>query len=316
MTHMYSEKFCKDLQQFLQFTERLYMVIVVVCVCNALIAVFAIVSNAVVVIAIWKTASLHRPSYLLIATLAVTDFGVGLAVSPLHILFKIAEIKNLDLLCLVGATYKVSAIFFSGISFFIVTALSVDRLLAVTLGIRYRIVVTVKRVSFILVILWMSSLGFGLIHIANMKVYYATGGLIIFVCLVFTTYNYLKIGCILRKKNSNRQCKRGPMKFELPSFRFNVGQYKRSVSSMKYVCVVFLMCYTPYLCVMVIKLFKGIGPAIQGATYITDSIIFMNSSLNPAIYYWRMPEIRRAVGKLCRPEKSTVVEIFATTDNL
>lgn len=312
--NMYSKTFCEDLQQFLPFTHQLYTVIIAVCVFNVLIAVFAVASNVTVVVAIRKSTSLHRPSYILIATLALTDFGVGFAVSPLHICFKVTELKSMDIFCSVGAAYKVTAIFFSGMSFFTVTAISVDRLLAVILGTRYRTVVTIKRIYLILPLLWICSLGFGLIHIINMKAYYATAGLLGFLSLVLTTSNYVKIGCILRKKQNTINCQGGPANHRQVAFHFNLGRYRRSVYSMIYVCVAFLLCYIPYLCVMVVKLFTGPGPVIQGATYITDTIVFMNSALSPALYYWRMPEIRRAVGRLWAHEQSTVVETFATAE--
>ena len=304
---MYTVKFCLDLRQFLEFTDRLHAVIVTVCVLNALIAAPATIGNAAVLVAIKRFPSLHRPSYILIAALALTDLGVGFLVQPLHILFKVAEMRNMDMFCQVGASYKVVAITFSGASFLTILAISLDRLLAVLLGVRYRTIVTVKRVYLALLVMLLLSLGLGFIHIINMKAYYAAAGLVCLLSLIWTTFNYIKIAHILHKQQVRINHQDRPVKFPQTRSGFNLGRYKRSVSSMTFVCVFFLLCYIPYLFVMIVKLFTGTGPVIQGATYITDTIVFMNSAINPALYYWRMPEIRRAVRKLCKKEESSVI---------
>ena len=54
-----------------------YPVTLAVCVVNAVLSPITVAANAFILLAIWKNPSLRTPSYVLLAGLAVTDFGTG-----------------------------------------------------------------------------------------------------------------------------------------------------------------------------------------------------------------------------------------------
>lgn len=60
---------------------------VAICMINVLLSATALFGNAVILITIWKTSSLHSASYMLLSSLAVSDLFVGLVVQPLFALF-------------------------------------------------------------------------------------------------------------------------------------------------------------------------------------------------------------------------------------
>lgn len=92
-------------------------------------------------------------------------------------------------------------------------------------------------------------------------------------------------------------------------------RYKRSTITMLYILGFFLLCYFPFLLVMLVEV--AIGETLQSkAAYLyTVTSIFINSALNPLIYCWRMMEIRMAIRKIItsgnvnsiEPEKSFIV---------
>ena len=119
---------------------------------NVLFSIVALMGNVLIFVALRKVCSLHPPSKLLFGCLASTDFCVGLVSQPLFVTFMFAP--GLSKLCYY-TTILLNTIFyiFSGVSLLTVTTISVDRLLALMLKLRYRQVVTLRRVWVLVVFL-------------------------------------------------------------------------------------------------------------------------------------------------------------------
>ena len=100
------------------------------------------------------------PSKLLYRNLAITDLCVGIVVGPLAVIYWISVLTERWDICF----YADSAVGFAGytlcsVSLFTLTAISVDRLLALLLGLRYRQVVTYKRTCITAIFFWFLSIG-------------------------------------------------------------------------------------------------------------------------------------------------------------
>lgn len=107
-----------------------------------------------IIVALQKVSSLYPPSKHLLGCLASTDLGVGL----IHIPYEVESIC-LEITRMTGTISDsfLSSRLFSGVSLLTMTAIRVDRLLAPFLGLRYRQVVTVRRVMALVDTLWVSS---------------------------------------------------------------------------------------------------------------------------------------------------------------
>ena len=77
------------------------------------------------------------------------------------------------------------------------TIVSVDRLLALWLGIRYRQVVTLPRVRLSVTILWVANFAFTITYYGNKPVFFLWGCGYIFTCLIISTCCYFKIYLVL-----------------------------------------------------------------------------------------------------------------------
>jgi hypothetical protein len=64
-------------------------------------AVTAVLLNSLVLYSIWKTPSLHKPSYVLIASLALTDLVIGAVVEPLGVITNVAVLMRTGRTCFV-----------------------------------------------------------------------------------------------------------------------------------------------------------------------------------------------------------------------
>ena len=115
---------------------------------NIFLSITAAVSNVLILIALENFSSIHPPTKLFFRCLAVTDLCVGLIVQPIYATYIMSRIIkiNVNVLYYVSKIYGASAFILCGVSALTFTAISVDRLLALLLGLRYRHVVTLKRV--------------------------------------------------------------------------------------------------------------------------------------------------------------------------
>ena len=117
-----------------------------ILVLNIFLSITAFLGNALILAALRKESSLHPPSKLLLSSLATTDLCVGLISEPLAVTFWMSVVNEHWNICyyLLLARFQTDFIFIA-VSLLTLTAISVDRLLALLLGLRYRQVVTLKR---------------------------------------------------------------------------------------------------------------------------------------------------------------------------
>ena len=117
--------------------------IICLTVINVFLSITAILGNTLILAALQKESSIHPPSKLLLRSLATTDLCVGLISEPLHIIYEMSLVNERWNIC----RYAVVSSFLAGyilgsVSLLTLTAISVDRLLALLLGLGYRQVVT------------------------------------------------------------------------------------------------------------------------------------------------------------------------------
>ena len=179
-----------------------------------MLSITASVGNVLILIALRKGSSLHTPTKLLFRCLAVTDLLVGLILHPLH-----ATGLVLDYLLKVTGhhvddiTFLVSFVF-CGMSILISTAISVDRLLALLMMLKYKQVVTVRRVREAIVgfVLFVASIGLVYVFIGKIIALIITLILLGIHCshLIHLLHNDLlptATSSSVTRRNFNEHCK-------------------------------------------------------------------------------------------------------------
>ena len=126
---------------------------------NIFLSIAAFLGNTLILVALHKETSLHPPSKLLYRNLAITDLCVGIIAEPLYVTYITSAVNERWDIC----HYANWAARFSGqtlcsVSLVTLTAISVDRLLAVLLGLRYRQVVTLRRMCITVIGFWILSI--------------------------------------------------------------------------------------------------------------------------------------------------------------
>ena len=123
-----------------------------------LLSIIISLGNSLIFVALHKESSLHPPSELLYRCLATTDLLVGIFSQSITATYYMSLVHEHWSLCRYArdAAYIVGYTL-CGVSLSAMTAISVDRLLALMLGLRYRHIVTLKRTYLIVAIFWVFS---------------------------------------------------------------------------------------------------------------------------------------------------------------
>ena len=291
---------CLQLTRWIHYADELHSTYVATCIANGLCSFVAVTGNLVIVLAILRNSSLHTPSYVLLCNLAISDLGVGLVAQPLFIALRVAESRGqVDLACKLGVAYFSIAGWLAWLSLLTVTAISVDRFLAVHLAIKYRSAVTVRKAKLVVAFLWIIAVIVGMIYVIDMAVYFVVIMTIISFCLLLASCSYFSIGRELQQRHAMIQGhNHHPKTRQQHGSSFNVGRYRKTVTSMLYVYGAFLLCYLPYLCFSVALKLIGRTSTVHGAYLITATLVLWNSALNPCLYYWRISELRLGIKQL------------------
>ena len=161
---------------------------------NVTCAIASFLGNILVIIALRKESSLHPSSKLLFRCLSFTDLCVGLIAQPMFVTYLITSInKNWDGCIITGSVAFIVAAVLCGESISTLTAISVDRLLALLLELRYRQVVTLRRVRLFVISSWITNFAVVFIYFWNKLFFFIVCCVSILLCLSISTFCYIKI---------------------------------------------------------------------------------------------------------------------------
>ena len=180
------------------------------------------------------------------------------------------------------------------VSLLTLTAISVDRLLALLLRLRYKEIVTLRRTYIILAIFWFVSLFAGVFSLLNYTITIWCSFIISLFCLVTSIASYTKIFRALSHHQAQIQ-DHAQQQPSQPS-ALNMARYRKAVYGALWVQLALVVCYVPHTAVKIAlslntKRFPNFI-IIQG---LTNVLVLFNSTLNPLLYCWKKSEVRRAV---------------------
>ena len=278
--------------------EKLRTSLLVNCILNAIFSFVAAAGNGVILLVIWKTSALHTPSNSLLFGLALTDFLVGLLTQPLYLatmLVYVVSKKNIPLA--LRNTFDVISSALSAASFSTATIISIERYLVFRLHMRYHAMVTTRKVIAIIALVWLLSFVWAFMWMYNRQVFYYSGISLTSASIIVLTVMYFKIHQIVRRHRAQimAQVRGGAARHSKITSHLFFSRWKRSAVNTFYICILIFLCFFPYFCTAVVIQVTGHSLAKKIVLEFTGSIAFINSSLNPLFYYWRVTEIREAV---------------------
>ena len=264
-------------------------IVIINCVLNAPLMLISILGNALVLAAIRRTPSIRStPHMIMLCSLAVSDFLVGLIAQPIYIAEQLTEDRFI---------HQVSVMIgycLSGVSFLTITAITVDRFMALHYHMRYATLVTEYRAKYTLIIIWLINLLGSALTFWKTRVHSLATGIIAILCLLICTFFYIRIYRIVRRHRLQILAQQQAVQSADAGNNLNIARLKRSALNSLVFYIALIICYLP----------SHVLLTLQGLSYIHDwptewefanTTVLMNSSLNPILYCWRLRELRAAV---------------------
>ena len=224
----------------------------------------------------------------MLCSLAVSDLLVGFVAQPLYIADELKGFGTMNVL-----SYHLSGMigfFVSGVSVGTMAAISVDRFLALHYHMRYATLVTNARVRWTLIIIWFVFSGLGF-YFWNKFVYHLMAGIFIAICLVVCTFSYIKIFKVVRQHQLQIRLQQQTLESSNIG-NINMTRLKNSAIN----TFVFRISYARMLFSIrrFTTLFGTIYKDWKTEWDFATTVAFMNSSINPILYCWRLRELNKA----------------------
>ena len=210
---------------------------------NLTLSLVTITGNVLILLSLRRSSRLHAASKALYCSLAISDLGFGLVVQPAFFIRLVAGPSIPETCEILGV--NVAGVISVGISLQILSAISVDRVLAIRLKMRYKEVASVFRVRLVLITCWFFST-FHAFSIFFSPAFFSLFQILgIILCIGVSTVSYIIIFHTLRKLQS--QVQKYSLEEEASQNSFNIKRYKKSVSTALWVYASLLACYMPFM---------------------------------------------------------------------
>ena len=277
-------------------SATLESVAIINCALNVPLMLICITGNALVLATILRTPSIHSTSMIMLSSLAVSDLLVGAIVQPFFIF---VELKQP-----VRYTYSLPEVIgyaVCGVSLGTITAVSVDRFLALHYHVRYATLVTKSRVRYVVASIWVASALLSGLYFWNDLMYSFFAAAITAICLVLSAFSYIRIYRIVRKHQLQLNAQqRAVESLNAAGNKTNASMVRNAKSALNTfvfdICMI--ICYSPMYILLILD-------ACYIAKWKTEwnfatTLVFKNSSMNPILYCWRLHELRTAVLKTAK----------------
>ena len=272
------------------------------CILNANLSYTATILNTVAIYAIMKSSSLSRNFKILLLSLAVSDLGVGLLAQPMFVAYLAMDTtqknETNETYDVVYTATLIPTNFFLCASLFSVTALCADRFLAISLHLRYQSLVTYKRLGAAVISIWVISALISVIRLFIPKnIMYVIFVVFTSACIINVTSLSVKLYLTLRRHINQIQVQQ--------LARTGLGEIvqgkRKSAMASLFVYLVFIVCYLPNICTLfVIAAISEPRIDVEHLWFYTITLSFLNSTLNPLIYCWKMKQLRTTMMRKLR----------------
>ena len=263
---------------------------------NVPLMLISVIGNALVLAALFRFLSIRSTSMIMICSLAVSDLLVGILCQPLFIADELTSLRSED--PMLHRIRAMAGFFVCGVSLGTMTLISVDRFMALHYHLRYSILVTKARVMYDLGTTWLAIFLWLTIYLWNKLLYHLTAGIFTAVCLIISTYSYIRIYRIVRQHQLQIHIQQQAVENSNIANDRHMMRVKKSAMNTFVFYIFMIICYFPNVVIMTLS-----GTAQQdwrAEWNFATTVVFMNSSINPVLYCWRLRELRTAIVRISK----------------
>ena len=277
--------------------------VVVNCALNVALILISISGNTLVVFAMIKTPRIRSSSMSMLLNLAVSDLLVGLISQPFFVASELTVNSLLEKLS------EMIEFILCGISICTMTAISVDRFIALQYPMRYQsAIITRPRVTYAsIIIIWIGNVSSSGLYLWHWPTYFGMMAVGLCACIILSTFSYVKIYLIVRQHQIQIRAQEMAASQSISEGQTtNLLQNKRSAMNTFIFYIVMILCYIPILISICLS---SISYKDWTKTWhLAETVAFFNSSINPLLYCWRLRDLRAAVIKtleklLCKQKR-------------
>ena len=271
--------------------------VIINSVLNALLIPICITGNVLVLAAVWRNPSLRTPSIILLCSLAVSDLLVGFLALPINIAIALTPLPRVSSQSRLSQARIFLIIQLCGVSLETMTAISVDRYLALRYHMRYPNMMTSRRATCVAATFWCKNVILSLLSIWKKNTIFLVAVVFVALCLFISSITYNAIYRIVRHHQHQIHAQQQAVQSMNAEQNLKIQAKKRALNTfIYYICM--LLCYFPAAISILIWMTYKERWNIRWR--FADTILFMNSAINPFLYFWRNREVREAVLKIVR----------------
>ncbi|XP_044173778.1 adenosine receptor A2a-like [Acropora millepora] len=262
---------------------------------NVFLSVIATIGNWLILVALRKVTSINPPTKLLLQCLAASDLSVGLIEQPLFVAVLLKDFGSPTASYYVIKVYVALSFILCGVSIMTAATISVDRLLALILGLSYKLTVTVERVRKVVIIVWLESFLVGFSHWIGLRfIAYGTSFVVTLFSIFTSAFSFTKIALKLRQQQAQVQQRVEQEQVNGGQIPLNIARYKKMVHNVAWLQMALIVCYMPIISLLLFTIVtQRLGKLFL--YYFAITVVFLNSSINPILYCWRIREVKKEV---------------------
>ena len=262
---------------------------------NSFLTYTAVMLNIVTIYALHKASTIAKPLKTLLLHLAFSDVAVGLFAQPLYISLLVKWLQIETPSCDVYLMLSIYGYLFISTSFLGMVAVSMERFLAVHLHLRYQELVTHKRVGTVVISIWVFSVLLSSITLWGPRSTRDAVSLVIAaVGLILTFVSYIRIYLTVRRHKNQIQSIQIRGEAQSDAMKNFAARIKSTVGIF-YVYFLFMICFLPSLISSAAIRIFGSSIVLKRFHLLSVTLIYLNSSLNPVIYCWKIRHVRHAI---------------------
>ena len=263
------------------------------CILNAPLMFISILGNALVLAAIIRSPSIRSMQHMImLCSLALSDLLVGFIAEPLFIARELTNHRVLVNL-VVAMGYSVCII-----SLCTMTIISLDRFLALHYHMTYATLVSTLRVRYTLGMIWLTNFVLSSFYFINASAYLFLVAGITIICIITSSFTYIFIYRIVRRHQLQIHSQQQAVGTFHAGNSISMIRLKRSAINTFVFYIFLILCYSPMYTMLTVNLSKK---AIWTKRWnFSVTLVFMNSSINPFLFCWRLRELRVKVKETIR----------------
>ncbi|XP_072253823.1 trace amine-associated receptor 13c-like [Leuresthes tenuis] len=272
------------------------------------IPVLTVMLNLLVIISISHYRQLHTPTNILLLSLAVSDFLVGLMTMPGEIILNTSCWFLGDLMCFL---YNYLSYIITSASVGDMVLISIDRYVAICDPLHYPTRVTERRVKLCVCLCWFCSAVYSLLFVKDdltllgrhnscygecvVFIDYISGSidlvLTFFLPVSVITVLYMRVFVVAVSQARAMRSHVTAAKLQLSVTIKTKKSELKAATILGVLMIVFLICFIPYYCVSLV----GADLLNSSSASFVFYLFYLNSCLNPVIYTLFYPWFRKAI---------------------